>query len=89
MTIAATQHSKSKMTRELLDYSLQTRGGSRGGTALPGARAMIGSEPGTLPMTAQGKRPAPYWRKPKQERVDEKVEKLFESYKQLDEQNKF
>ncbi len=30
----------------------------------------------------------PFWQKTKQQQVDEKVERLFESYKALDEQRK-
>jgi len=30
--------------------------------------------------------PRPYWRKTKQEVVDEKVERLFDSYKRMEEQ---
>eukprot|EP00347_Sterkiella_histriomuscorum_P024110 403332273 len=90
MTIAATQHSKSKMNKDLLEYSLAHKQERISSTAVSGQRALLpqsfdSSDP-TQNKQFMYKRPT--WRKTKQEVIDEKVERLFESYKLMDDVNK-
>ncbi|CDW85027.1 leucine rich repeat family protein [Stylonychia lemnae] len=88
MTIAATQHSKSNMNKDLLEYSLANRQDRISSTAVGGQRALLPSnfDNGQDQQRVMYKRPT--WRKTKQEVIDEKVERLFESYKLMDDVNK-
>lgn len=97
MTIAATQHSKSKMvSRDVLEYSLMNSklilslenrvstsiGGSR--PLPPQAQKLLNENDSRTGTAPQGQRRAPLWRRTRAEVVDEKVEKLFEAYKAID-----